>query len=113
LSGDQLPHPIGTDVPEEHVGGGVVALQDHRLQRGARGDGAGEVRRIEDRGAEREHALVERQRLLHPLFQLHGERGGRRGIEALCGLPQVLGQDEDLEGAGDDELAIRLAAGRP
>jgi hypothetical protein len=39
---------------------------------------------------------------------LNGKRGRGRRIQRRLGLMEILGQDEGLEGTGDDQLAIRI-----
>ena len=78
------------------------------MQRGARRHFPRQVGGIEDGGTEREDALIEYQLLLQLLDQLHGKRSGSRGIQGFLRLTEILGQDEGLKGAGDDQLAIRI-----
>ena len=111
--GNEPTHPLGADTFEEHVGGGVIALEDHCFQRGTRRDLARQVWRIEDGGAEREDTLVKCQLLLHSFSQLDGNRSRGRGIQSFLSLTEIFGHDEGFEGAGDDELTIRLEGGRP
>ena len=55
------PDVGGAYVLERHVRARVIAVADHRLERGALGDEARELRGVEDRAVERLDAFVERK----------------------------------------------------
>ena len=95
---DELAHARRRHAFERHVGAGVVAVSDHRLQRAARLGRAGEV--LEHGAAERTHAVVDGELL---------------GLVEAPGfdLLQVGREHERLEAAADEELGVGIGGYAP